>query len=212
MRHNLPRRTTANSLFPDPPQIFFLAKVTSGARPLDIFLASIPLRGASALVHLWLVYSLLPGEGAPAWTASTIPSSIFAIIFCVSNVHGAFQSASFMAQMSFFTRVAKVNEVYGGSVMTLLNTLANIGSLWPGPLVLLAIDWFSAKACIAPGDPDTSQSCQGCEAPRTCGATRDGYWPVSLMCFAYLVIWYFVGGAAAVRRVQNLPEKSWTSK
>jgi hypothetical protein len=124
-------------------QVFLLSHWTSGPRALDVvFLWGVPLRAASALVHLWLVYVALPDRTADPWTAATVPAHVVALLLLVTNAHGALQSAMFMAQMAFATRVAAVSPRFGGSVMTLLNTLANLGSMLPGPLVLLAVGRF----------------------------------------------------------------------
>lgn len=124
-------------------QVFILANWTSGPRALDIFLLAVPLRALSGLVHLWLVYSVLPDRSADPWTPSTVPAHVSALVFAVSNAHGFLQSAMFMSQMAFASKVAAASPRVGGSVMTLLNTLANLGSMLPGPLALLAIDRFS---------------------------------------------------------------------
>lgn len=35
----------------------------------------------------------------------------------------------------------------GGTYMTLLNTIANLGSMWPTPMVLSLIEWFTTHRC-----------------------------------------------------------------
>ena len=49
-------------------------------------------------------------------------------------------SAMFVAQMAFYNRVS--DPKIGGTYMTMLNTLSNLGGQWPGPAIL------SAKAAL----------------------------------------------------------------
>ena len=53
----------------------------------------------------------------------------------------------FVSQMAFFSRIA--DPTIGGTYMTLLNTLANLGTVWVTPVVLLVIDWVTTPACYA---------------------------------------------------------------
>lgn len=47
---------------------------------------------------------------------------------------------------AFFTEISDKN--IGGTYMTLLNTVANIGVQWPTTLALYLVDAFSIKACV----------------------------------------------------------------
>jgi len=49
----------------------------------------------------------------------------------------------FVAQMAFFARVA--DPAFGGTYMTLLNTIANLGGKWPPSLALFGIDALAAR-------------------------------------------------------------------
>ena len=51
----------------------------------------------------------------------------------------------FNAQMSFFARISDGD--IGGTYMTLLNTIANLGSKWPQTLTLYALDPLTTRAC-----------------------------------------------------------------
>ena len=47
--------------------------------------------------------------------------------------------------MAFFTKVS--DKAVGGSYMTLLNTISNIGTNWPQTLALFLVDFFTLKSC-----------------------------------------------------------------
>lgn len=49
-------------------------------------------------------------------------------------MHEVAGSLIFLSQMSFFAKVS--DPAIGGTYMTLLNTMANLGSKWPNSLVL----------------------------------------------------------------------------
>ena len=53
----------------------------------------------------------------------------------------------FVTQMAFHARIS--DPAIGGTYMTLLNTISNLGAYWPGTVAL----WFL--------DPLTYKSCQG---------------------------------------------------
>ena len=54
----------------------------------------------------------------------------------------------FVAVMAFFARVS--DPAVGGTYMTLLNTLSNLGGNWPGTLALWMVDSLTYKACSVP--------------------------------------------------------------
>ena len=98
----------------------------------------------------------LPNRTLEPFSTSTMPLSYVFLLFTVTNVHSVVQSIQFMSQMSFFSRVAAQSPTNGATIMTLLNALSNLGSMWPRPLVLLALQAFSEKACVGVGgDPVT---------------------------------------------------------
>ncbi|KAH8043905.1 acetyl-CoA transmembrane transporter [Aureococcus anophagefferens] len=86
-----------------------IARRTSGARPLDSFLVGVPLRLAlNPLIYYLLEY--------------------------VKYAHGEGGTAA--DKMAFFARVS--DPSFGGTYMTLLNTIANLGGKWPPSLALCA--------------------------------------------------------------------------
>lgn len=59
----------------------------------------------------------------------------------------------FVSQMAFFAKIS--DPAVGGTYMTLLNTLANLGGNWPQTLSLWLVDTLTYKSCSA----DPSNSC-----------------------------------------------------
>lgn len=55
----------------------------------------------------------------------------------------------FVSMMAFNAQVS--DPRIGGTYMTLLNTLNNLGGNWPVTLILSVTDWFTYKDCVAKG-------------------------------------------------------------
>lgn len=51
----------------------------------------------------------------------------------------------FVAVMAFFVRIS--DPAVGGTYMTLLNTLANMGTTWPSTLSLYVVDSLTYRSC-----------------------------------------------------------------
>lgn len=173
-----------------------LSNSTAGPRPLSLVLNAFPFRAAFGLVYLWLIYFALPDRHAQPWSPSDVPWTALALIFIVSNLHSIAQTVMFMGQMSFFSRVSRLTPSIGGSYITLLNTVTNLGSMWPGPLTLKLIDDLTQRRCeynpivatkhepfIPPWSPSSSGggnstladlaaslSCKGAAAESACAA------------------------------------------
>ena len=52
----------------------------------------------------------------------------------------------FVSIMAFFARVS--DPAVGGTYMTLLNTLTNLGGNWPSTLALWMVDPLTSKQCV----------------------------------------------------------------
>lgn len=55
-------------------------------------------------------------------------TKFFAWLISAVILHEVASNCMFVAQMSFFSRIS--DPVIGGSYMTLLNTIANVGNKW----------------------------------------------------------------------------------
>ena len=63
------------------------------------------------------------------------------IFYCI--LHQIFHNAMFVSVMAFFARIS--DPAVGGTYMTLLNTLTNLGGNWPATLALWAVDAVTVK-------------------------------------------------------------------
>ena len=130
--------------------------------------------------------------------------------------------------MAFFAR--RSDPLLGGTYMTLLNTMANMGSQWPVPAALWALDALSSKRCVIAGGVDGAAdllgganggvggaggACWGEAAVRACrdagGACeteRDGVLALLAGCTALGVGW-LVAARPVVRWLRELDDAAW---
>ena len=118
---------------------------TAGERPLDAVTKTWVWRGAACAALAALVYA------APSDAAVNIPYGYYVILFAWLSAYSAFSNAHFIAFMAFYNRVSDAN--LGGTYMTILNTVSNLGAKWMESATLFAIDLVSDKVCVASNDP-----------------------------------------------------------
>ena len=73
----------------------------------------------------------------------SFPAYFYALVIAVFAIHRAVVYAMFVSMMAFFARVS--DPVVGGTYMTLLNTLANLGGMWPNSFSLWFVDQVTYK-------------------------------------------------------------------
>lgn len=59
----------------------------------------------------------------------------------------------FVASMAFFAKISDPRS--GGTYMTLLNTLSNLGGTWPSTVILYFVDLLTWKECSETCKPNT---------------------------------------------------------
>lgn len=110
---------------------WLLSRFTAGPKPLSIVaLTYIPRVLLTPLACL-LVYVV--GD-IPA----TTPAAIYASVFVFTVLQGVSSNAMFVAHMAFFAKVS--DPAIGGTYMTFLNTVHNLGNMWASTFCLKAAD------------------------------------------------------------------------
>eukprot|EP00485_Elphidium_margaritaceum_P016518 CAMPEP_0202728330 /NCGR_PEP_ID=MMETSP1385-20130828/185572_1 /ASSEMBLY_ACC=CAM_ASM_000861 /TAXON_ID=933848 /ORGANISM="Elphidium margaritaceum" /LENGTH=515 /DNA_ID=CAMNT_0049394577 /DNA_START=41 /DNA_END=1589 /DNA_ORIENTATION=- len=108
----------------------------------------------------------------------------------------------FTSQCGFFAKVA--DETIGGTYLTLLNTVSNLGGTWPKYFVLRSIDWFTVKheiECVE--QPHDGKPCFEID--------KDGYYYVTIALALFGIAWItFVG--TTLLRFDDIPKADWTVK
>ncbi|KAG9098318.1 hypothetical protein FRC06_006539, partial [Ceratobasidium sp. 370] len=116
---------------------WYAAKWSRGARPLRPWLWAFWVRLGFAVVAMGVVW------GFPS--VKPVPTSYFWGIVAFT-VLGSFSSTvQFVGMSAFHTQIS--DPLIGGTYMTLLNTISNLGGTWPRIFVLKGVDFFSVATC-----------------------------------------------------------------
>lgn len=134
-----------------PLQIFLplvVSKYTTGSKPMEVYINAIPYRivfaiGATAIV--WLTPFTIASDG-------TVPVYLYVILVINYAFYQICLYCMFVAVMAFFAKIS--DPAVGGTYMTLLNTVCNLGGNWPTSIVLWLVDVLTWKRCSYIGTHD----------------------------------------------------------
>ena len=169
-------------------------------KPMSLWLGAYPARlalGAAAwgLVRLCAAAASGPAGELPAWLYGLM------LLFTVAGT--AISAAMFVAQMAFFNRVS--DPALGGTYMTMLNTLANLGGMWPATAALALVGRASLTTCVPDGDCVADG---GAPCPCTDVTLVDGFTAVSALSIGLGVAW-LIAMRRRIRAVEALPASAW---
>ncbi|KPJ08428.1 Acetyl-coenzyme A transporter 1 [Papilio machaon] len=182
-----------------------LSKYTTGPAPLSLWLRAFPLRllvGPLAAALVAITPSLL-GNSGPSY-------SYLFILLCLYIFHQTCLYCMFVAVMAFFAKVS--DPAVGGTYMTLLNTVSNLGTNWPNTLALWAIDHLTFKTCSPALSDNTCSSAlevDECKASGgACVVSIDGFYIETVICLiaGFLLLQW---GRSTITRLQRLPASAW---
>ncbi|XP_018573648.1 acetyl-coenzyme A transporter 1 [Anoplophora glabripennis] len=186
-----------------------IAKYTTGPRPLDIFLKAIPYRlvfGFIAAFLVWITPTLVPDamEGLPFLYVTFL-------VICYA-LHQVCVYCMFVSIMAFFAKIS--DSSVGGTYMTLLNTVTNLGGNWPGILALYFVDPLTWKQCEG-GAESMDNSCRNAVEKELCLSkggkcvtTLDGFYIETVICAVIGFVW-LLWGSRKIRYIQSLDENAW---
>ncbi|KAI9507138.1 acetyl-coenzyme A transporter 1-domain-containing protein [Russula earlei] len=203
---------------------YFIARWSRGDRPLRPWIWAFWPR----LLFAFLAAVVLWKFPAPPITASFFA---FLIVFrslgemprsvrCWDDVRSNFcrSTTQFVCSGSFHARVS--DPGIGGTYITLLNTVSNLGSTWPRFFVLRGIDYFTIATCVANSD-STSLAANGAEcvseegkalcsaAAGKCVMERDGYYITTGICLVVGLLFIVGHIVPTAKRLQALPLTMW---
>merc|ERR1712168_604596 len=172
---------------------WIISKYTAGPRPMDVFMKAIPARLVRCLVMAAVVFI------TPTFQLEdgSFPLHYYGLLIFVYGVYQVSLYSMFVSIMAFFAKVS--DPAVGGTYMTLLNTLTNLGGNWPSTLALWMVDPLTSKQCQGQlnstlpvherqcGDSHQVELCTG--AGGECVTQMDGYYIESLVCFVVGMIW-----------------------
>lgn len=183
-----------------------LAKHTTGPAPLSLWLKAFPLRllvGPLAAALVAFTPTLL-GDSGPSY-------SYLSILMLLYVFHQTCLYCMFVAVMTFFAKVS--DPTVGGTYMTLLNTVSNLGTNWPSTLALWAIDHLTYKSCslskLTDNKCSSTVEAELCKSEGgTCVTEIDGYYIETVICVILGFLW-LQWGRPTINRLQRLPPSAW---
>ncbi|KAG2462248.1 ACATN protein, partial [Polypterus senegalus] len=181
-----------------------ISKYTAGPRPLDIFYKAFPFRllmGLEFALLVWWTPNVKQDGGFPAY--------YYLVVLLSYAIHQVAVYSMYVAIMAFHAKVS--DPVIGGTYMTLLNTVTNLGGNWPSTLALWLVDPLTVKECIGA----EGQSCGSSEEIALCTklggsclTTLDGYYVESGICIIIGFVWWFWLGKK-MRHLQEEKQSAW---
>ncbi|XP_039987459.1 acetyl-coenzyme A transporter 1 [Xiphias gladius] len=181
-----------------------ISKYTAGPRPLDVFYKAFPFRLLIGLEYALLVW----------WTSSIkqeggFPVYYYAIVLLSYAVHQVALYSMYVACMAFHAKVS--DPLIGGTYMTLLNTVTNLGGNWPSTVALWMVDPLTTKQCQGTvgqscGSPEEAGLCV--KEGGVCETTLDGYYVESVVCVVIGLAWWVWLGKK-MRRLQEESPAAW---
>ncbi|XP_021251199.1 acetyl-coenzyme A transporter 1 [Numida meleagris] len=184
-----------------------ISKYTAGPQPLNTFYKAMPFRLLLGLGFAFLVW----------WTPKVrheggFPIYYYAVVLLSYALHQISLYSMYVAIMAFNAKVS--DPLIGGTYMTLLNTVSNLGGNWPSTVALWLVDPLTVKECIgaqeqACGNALEAELCT--KAGGSCVTTLDGYYVESVVCVILGFGWWFLLGPK-FKKLQDEGQSSWKCK
>ncbi|KAM3835521.1 acetyl-coenzyme A transporter 1 [Vipera latastei] len=181
-----------------------ISKYTAGPKPLNTFYKAMPFRLLFGLEFALLVW----------WTPRVkyeggFPIYYYIILLLSYALHQVTLYSMYVAIMAFNAKVS--DPLIGGTYMTLLNTVSNLGGNWPATVALWLVDPLTAKQCVgiqghSCGTSAAKELCS--KEGGSCVITLDGYYVESIICVVLGFVWWLFLGPK-LKRLQDEQPTSW---
>ncbi|VVC28209.1 Hypothetical protein CINCED_3A024306 [Cinara cedri] len=166
-----------------------VAKYTSGPKPMSVYLKATPVRLVVNVALLALVYytpKLITVNGVV-----DVPMYYYALLIFILSIHDIISNIMSVSTVAFFSRIS--DSRFGGTYMTLLNTLSNLGHAWSSSVAIGMIDLLTFKKCSL--DPDNN--CSTTDLQNTCKTNGgdcviqvNGYYVETAVCTVIGIVWF----------------------
>ncbi|OJJ61217.1 hypothetical protein ASPSYDRAFT_56575 [Aspergillus sydowii CBS 593.65] len=196
---------------------YYAGKWSTEYTPMRLWCWAFVGRLAAAVLAQFTVMIYPAAAEVPVWY-------IFTVI--VEHVVSTFMNTvMFVAISAFHARVS--DPAIGGTYMTLLATVSNLGGTFPRYFVLKLVDMFTQATCVPPSQTPAPDSLKGdlitspfscalepeknrCVAGGgTCNVTRDGYYLTNILCVLVGTVTFIMFIKPAVLKLQGLPLRAW---
>uniref|UniRef100_A0A2K6G1E7 Solute carrier family 33 member 1 n=1 Tax=Propithecus coquereli TaxID=379532 RepID=A0A2K6G1E7_PROCO len=184
-----------------------ISKYTAGPQPLNIFYKAMPYR-----LLLGLEYALLVWWTPKVEHQGGYPIYYYILVLLSYALHQVTLYSMYVSIMAFNAKVS--DPLIGGTYMTLLNTVSNLGGNWPSTVALWLVDPLTVKECVGASNqncqtPDSVELCK--KLGGSCVTALDGYYVESIICvFIGFGWWFFLG--PKFKKLQDEEPSSWKCK
>ncbi|KAJ6117456.1 Major facilitator superfamily domain general substrate transporter [Penicillium capsulatum] len=174
-------------------------------------------RLAAAVLAQFTVMIFPSGSEVPFW---------YVLAVILEHVVSTFMNTvMFVAISAFHARIS--DPAIGGTYMTLLATVCNLGGTFPRFFILKLVDSFTVATCIPPAVAPPADSLKGAlitssfscalepEKNRcvhgggTCEVGRDGYYITNILCVLIGTVTFVMFIKPAATKLQSLPLRAW---
>ncbi|KAF2861485.1 acetyl-coenzyme A transporter 1 [Piedraia hortae CBS 480.64] len=136
------------------------------------------------------------------------------LLVIIQHIFSTFTSTVMFVAISAFH--AKISDpAIGGTYMTLLATVSNLGGTFPRFFILKFVDVFSIASCSLP-EKGGEFSCvletdkhRCVDAGGVCNIRRDGYYFVNIACVIFGTLTFYLFIKPAALRLQSLNMRAW---
>ncbi|EMR10750.1 hypothetical protein PNEG_00899 [Pneumocystis murina B123] len=181
---------------------YYAAKWSSMSRRLLPWTYAYIGRLIAAFIGILIVYKF-PYDGK-------INTEYFYIIILQNMISSFMNTIQFISINAFHTRIA--DPIIGGTYMTLLNTVSNLGGTWPRYFVFESIDFFTKSYC----SKNITNKCMTHEQITFCKELNghcikkvDGYYIINFLSIFTGFLLFFIFIKPSVEKLQKLPLKAW---
>ena len=190
-------------------------KWVAGKDAFSPFLFAYKSRLVTASLTTWVV-RVFP-VGAAMWFDAPMP---FLMVLSIGVAASFGATLMFTAQGAFCSQVS--DPAMGGAYLTLLNSIANLGSTLPRFIVFWLMDLLTVRECEIDGDvrpeylcpsrkDDALESNACTDVGGSCLLTKDGFYPLSwflIIAGCFLSVFF----SKMLRQLQHLPIDKWHVK
>lgn len=195
------------------------ARFTTGTRPAKCFMIGIPVRTLFSLCGaaiLWFMPMIL------AHYHGVAPNYIYLVYLLNKTLYMLNSFGMHIVLTAFFIRVS--DPTIGGTYMTMLHTIDQVGYTWPHTLALWMVESLTWRDCsMVQCDLHfffvcgwrcicnlylLSYALQQATGTTDCPIVFDGYFVETGICLVYGLIWY-KWGITTLRRLYQMPVSKW---
>jgi len=182
------------------------SKLINDSRPMDKWCLLFIPRLLCGLCFTALVAWTPNAKGTDGNLSPTFLGS-WLVVTCVWT---AVQAIMFACQMAFFAKIS--DPAIGGTYMTLLNTIANLGNMWPATFSMWVLDPLTTRSCDGGSDNgacDSHTAKASCvSAGGKCITVSDGYFVLQIAAIVFGLVWLLLV-RPRLKRLQDAPETEW---